>query len=157
MMHIYRICNSLCLEEYEFDNDMNAFFYGELNADNLVDKVGDLSIFYGEHIDNSNWIEPNKIKSVLLYLQKIKDVNNELSQNILGWVKSNDVTYKPELLNGFGYKGYHTHTPEEIREIDIYTADEKARKYLNKNEQYKWLSNQTTEKIEAIKEIMNEQ
>lgn len=153
-MHIYRICNSLSLEEYEFESDINAFFYGELNADNLVDKVGDLSLLYGENVDNSEWIEPHLIKEILLSLDKVKDVKDELSQNILDWVKSNEVTYKPELLNGFGYKGYHTHTPEEIREIDIYTADEKARKYLNKNEQYKWLSRLKSEDIERIKSLM---
>ena len=153
-MHIYRICNSLTLQEYEFNKELNAFFYGELNAANLVDKVGDLSLLYAECVNDSDWIEPHLIKKILLSLDKVKDVNEELSQNILDWVKSNEVTYKPQLLNGFGYIGYHTHTVEEIREIDIYTADEKARNYLSKNLKYKWLNRLNKEDIESIKNIM---
>lgn len=52
-MHVYRLYNSLTLEKYQYDEDLNALFYDGFNVDYIVDQIGDLSLLYAGNIDDS--------------------------------------------------------------------------------------------------------
>ena len=43
---------------------------------------------------------------------------------------------------------------QELREIDLYIDDEKARRYYSGYQNYKWLSTLPLKNIEAIKTMM---
>ena len=151
-MHIYRIYNSLCLDQYKYSNDMNAFIFGEKHADKVVNRVGDLQLYYEEKIDDSDWIEPSLVKSVLLNTTSAKGVSLDISAYILDLIKNEELIPQPESLNGYGYKGYNSdNILEDIIEIDICSAEEKSVKYYHNNNKYAWLSKITNDKFEDIK------
>lgn len=153
-MHVYRLYNSLTLEKYQYDEDLNALFYDGFNADYVVDQIGDLSLFYAEMIDDSDWISPQLIKEILIHFKKNRIIENNLTDDIVESIKNDDIVYKPELFNGLGYKCSMIDAGQELREIDLYIADEKARRYYSENQNYKWLSTLPLEEVEMIKTKM---
>lgn len=153
-MHVYRLYNSLTLEKYQYDEDLNALFYDGFNADYVVDQIGDLSLFYAEMIDDSDWISPQLIKEILIHFKKNRIIEKKMTDNIFESIKNDVIVYKPELFNGVGYKCSMIDAGQELREIDLYIADEKARRYYSENQNYKWLSTLPLENIEAIKTMM---
>ena len=150
-MHVYRLYNSLTLEKYQYDEDLNALFYDGFNADYVVDQIGDLSLFYAEMIDDSDWISPQLIKEILIHFKKNRKIEKKMTDNIFESIKNDVIVYKPELLNGVGYKCSMIDAGQELREIDLYIADEKARRYYSENQNYKWLSTLPLEEVEMIK------
>lgn len=153
-MHVYRLYNSLTLEKYQYDEDLNALFYDGFNADYVVDQIGDLSLFYAEMIDDSDWISPQLIKEILIHFKKNRIIEKKMTDNIFESIKNDVIVYKPELFNGEGYKCSMIDAGQELREIDLYIADEKARRYYSGYQNYKWLSTLPLENIEAIKTMM---
>ena len=153
-MHVYRLYNSLTLEKYQYDEDLNALFYDGFNADYIVDQIGDLSLFYAEMIDDSDWISPQLIKEILIHFKKNRIIENNVTDDIVESIKNDDIVYKPELFNGLGYKCSMIDAGQELREIDLYIADEKARRYYSENQNYKWLSTLPLEEVEMIKTKM---
>ncbi|MFL4614213.1 hypothetical protein ACJ5HV_03040 [Staphylococcus aureus] len=153
-MHVYRLYNSLTLEKYQYDEDLNALFYDGFNADYVVDQIGDLSLFYAEMIDDSDWISPQLIKEILIHFKKNRIIEKKMTDNIFESIKNDVIVYKPELFNGVGYKCSMIDAGQELREIDLYIADEKARRYYSGYQNYKWLSTLPLENIEAIKTMM---
>lgn len=153
-MHVYRLYNSLTLEKYQYDEDLNALFYDGFNADYVVDQIGDLSLFYAEMIDDSDWISPQLIKEILIHFKKNRIIENNVTDDIVESTKNDDIVYKPELFNGLGYKCSMIDAGQELREIDLYIADEKARRYYSENQNYKWLSTLPLEEVEMIKTKM---
>ncbi|CAD2078696.1 hypothetical protein [Jeotgalicoccus meleagridis] len=153
-MHVYRLYNSLTLEKYQYDEDLNALFYDGFNADYVVDQIGDLSLFYAEMIDDSDWISPQLIKEILIHFKKNRIIENNVTDDIVESIKNDDIVYKPELFNGLGYKCSMIDAGQELREIDLYIADEKARRYYSENQNYKWLSTLPLEEVEMIKTKM---
>lgn len=153
-MHVYRLYNSLTLEKYQYDEDLNALFYDGFNADYVVEQIGDLSLFYAEMIDDSDWISPQLIKEILIHFKKNRIIENNLTDDIVESIKNDDIVYKPELFNGLGYKCSMIDAGQELREIDLYIADEKARRYYSENQNYKWLSTLPLEEVEMIKTKM---
>lgn len=153
-MHVYRLYNSLTLEKYQYDEDLNALFYDGFNADYAVDQIGDLSLFYAEMIDDSDWISPQLIKEILIHFKKNRIIENNVTDDIVESIKNDDIVYKPELFNGLGYKCSMIDAGQELREIDLYIADEKARRYYSENQNYKWLSTLPLEEVEMIKTKM---
>lgn len=153
-MHVYRLYNSLTLEKYQYDEDLNALFYDGFNADYVVDQIGDLSLFYAEMIDDSDWISPQLIKEILIHFKKNRIIENNVTDDIVESIKNDDIVYKPELFNGLGYKCSMIDAGQELREIDLYIADEKARRYYSGNQNYKWLSTLPLEEVEMIKTKM---
>lgn len=153
-MHVYRLYNSLTLEKYQYDEDLNALFYDGFNADYVVDQIGDLSLFYAEMIDDSDWISPQLIKGILIHFKKNRIIENNVTDDIVESIKNDDIVYKPELFNGLGYKCSMIDAGQELREIDLYIADEKARRYYSENQNYKWLSTLPLEEVEMIKTKM---
>ena len=69
-MHVYRLYNTLTLEKYQYDEDLNALFYDGFNADYIVNQIGDLSLFYAENIDDSEWISHQLIKNILIHFME---------------------------------------------------------------------------------------
>lgn len=126
-MHVYRLYNSLTLEKYQYDEDLNALFYDGFNADYVVDQIVDLSLFYAEMIDDSDWISPQLIKEILIHFKKNRIIEKKMTDNIFESIKNDVIVYKPELFNGVGYKCSMIDAGQELREIDLYIADEKAR------------------------------
>lgn len=153
-MHVYRLYNSLTLEKYQYDEDLNALFYDGFNADYVVDQIGDLSLFYAEMIDDSDWISPQLIKEILIHFKKNRIIENNVTDDIVESIKNDDIVYKPELFNGLGYKCSMIDAGQELRGIDLYIADEKARRYYSENQNYKWLSTLPLEEVEMIKTKM---
>lgn len=153
-MHVYRLYNSLTLEKYQYDEDLNALFYDGFNADYVVDQIGDLSLFYAEMIDDSDWISPQLIKEILIHFKKNRIIENNVTDDIVESIKNDDIVYKPDLFNGLGYKCSMIDAGQELREIDLYIADEKARRYYSENQNYKWLSTLPLEEVEMIKTKM---
>lgn len=153
-MHVYRLYNSLTLEKYQYDEDLNALFYDGFNADYVVDQIGDLSLFYAEMIDDSDWISPQLIKEILIHFKKNRIIENNVTDDIVESIKNDDIVYKLELFNGLGYKYSMIDAGQELREIDLYIADEKARRYYSENQNYKWLSTLPLEEVEMIKTKM---
>lgn len=153
-MHVYRLYNNLTLEKYQYDEDLNALFYDGFNADYVVDQIGDLSLFYAEMIDDSDWISPQLIKEILIHFKKNRIIENNVTDDIVESIKNDDIVYKPELFNGLGYKCSMIDAGQELREIDLYIADEKARRYYSENQNYKWLSTLPLEEVEMIKTKM---
>lgn len=153
-MHVYRLYNSLTLEKYQYDEDLNALFYDGFNADYVVEQIGDLSLFYAEMIDDSDWISPQLIKEILIHFKKNRIIENNVTDDIVESIKNDDIVYKPELFNGLGYKCSMIDAGQELREIDLYIADEKARRYYSENQNYKWLSTLPLEEVEMIKTKM---
>lgn len=153
-MHVYRLYNSLTLEKYQYDEDLNALFYDGFNADYVVDQIGDLSLFYAEMIDDSDWISPQLIKEILIHFKKNRIIEKKMTDNIFESIKNDVIVYKPELFNGVGYKCSMIDAGQELREIDLYIADEKARRYYSENQNYKWLSTLPLEEVEMIKTKM---
>lgn len=153
-MHVYRLYNSLTLEKYQYDEDLNALFYDGFNADYVVDQIGDLSLFYAEMIDDNDWISPQLIKEILIHFKKNRIIENNVTDDIVESIKNDDIVYKPELFNGLGYKCSMIDAGQELREIDLYIADEKARRYYSENQNYKWLSTLPLEEVEMIKTKM---
>ena len=153
-MHVYRLYNSLTLEKYQYDEDLNALFYDGFNADYVVDQIGDLSLFYAEMIDDSDWISPQLIKEILIHFKKNRKIEKKMTDNIFESIKNDVIVYKPELFNGVGYKCSMIDAGQELREIDLYIADEKARRYYSENQNYKWLSTLPLEEVEMIKTKM---
>lgn len=153
-MHVYRLYNSLTLEKYQYDEDLNALFYDGFNADYVVDQIGDLSLFYAEMIDDSDWISPQLIKEILIHFKKNRIIENNVTDDIVESIKNDDIVYKPELFNGLGFKCSMIDAGQELREIDLYIADEKARRYYSENKNYKWLSTLPLEEVEMIKTKM---
>lgn len=153
-MHVYRLYNSLTLEKYQYDEDLNALFYDGFNADYVVDQIGDLSLFYAEMIDDSDWISPQLIKEILIHFKKNRIIENNVTDDIVESIKNDDIVYKQELFNGLGYKYSMIDAGQELREIDLYIADEKARRYYSENQNYKWLSTLPLEEVEMIKTKM---
>ena len=153
-MHVYRLYNSLTLEKYQYDEDLNALFYDGFNADYIVDQIGDLSLFYAENIDDSEWISPQLIKNILIHFMEHRAIEQKIADNIFEFIKNDDIACKPELFNGEGYKCSIIGAGQELREIDLYIADEKARRYYSKNQNYKWLNKLALEEIEGIKNKM---
>lgn len=139
-MHVYRLYNSLTLEKYQYDEDLNALFYDGFNADYVVDQIGDLSLFYAEMIDDSDWISPQLIKEILIHFKKNRIIEKKMTDNIFESIKNDVIVYKPELFNGVGYKCSMIDAGQELREIDLYIDDEKARRYYSGYQNYKWLS-----------------
>ena len=82
-MHVYRLYNSLTLEKYQYDEDLNALFYDGFNADYVVDQIGDLSLFYAEMIDDSDWISPQLIKEILIHFKKNRIIENNVTDDIV--------------------------------------------------------------------------
>ena len=153
-MHVYRLYNSLTLEKYQYDEDLNALFYDGFNADYVVDQIGDLSLFYAEMIDDSDWISPQLIKEILIHFKKNRKIEKKMTDNIFESIKNDVIVYKPELLNGVGYKCSMIDAGQELREIDLYIDDEKARRYYSGYQNYRWLSTLPLKNIEAIKTMM---
>lgn len=160
-LHAFRIYNPLTLEEYKYDEDMNGLFWGEnkYRAEYVVDQVGELSLFYSENFDDSEWITPNLIAEILIKLDDNYDDVEELRDHVFFCIKYDELIYKPEIFNGMGYKSSVTYagdyiSHQELKEIDIYIADEKARKYYSTNQDYKWLSTLESKDIEIVKNIM---
>ena len=153
-MHVYRLYNSLTLEKYQYDEDLNALFYDGFNADYVVDQIGDLSLFYAEMIDDSDWISPQLIKEILIHFKKNRIIEKKMTDNIFESIKNDVIVYKPELFNGVGYKCSMIDAGQELREIDLYIDDEKARRYYSRNQNYKWLSTLPLEEVEMIKTKM---
>ena len=153
-MHVYRLYNSLTLEKYQYDEDLNALFYDGFNADYVVDQIGDLSLFYAEMIDDSDWISPQLIKEILIHFKKNRIIENNVTDDIVESIKNDDIVYKPELFNGLGYKCSMIDAGQELREIDLYIDDEKARRYYSGYQNYKLLSTLPLEEVEMIKTKM---
>lgn len=153
-MHVYRLYNSLTLEKYQYDEDLNALFYDGFNADYIVDQIGDLSLFYAENIDDSEWISPQLIKNILIHFMEHRIIEQKNADTIFEFIKNDEITYKPELFNGEGYKCSIIGAGQELREIDLYIADDKARRYYSENQNYKWLNKLRLEEVEVIKNKM---
>lgn len=150
-MHIYRIYNSLSLDPHKYSIDMNAFILGEKHADKVVDKVGDLQLYYGEYIDDSDWINPNLIKAVLLKTTSAKDLNSDITNYLLDLIENEKLIPYPEILNGDGYKWYKSnYVKEDIIEIDICSAEEKSVNYYRNNNNHAWFSKVSNDKFENI-------
>ena len=81
-------------------------------------------------------------------------IEQKIADNIFEFIKNDDIAYKPELFNGEGYKCSIIGAGQELREIDLYIADEKARRYYSENQNYKWLSTLPLEEVEMIKTKM---
>ena len=77
-----------------------------------------------------------------------------MTDNIFESIKNDVIVYKPELFNGVGYKCSMIDAGQELREIDLYIDDEKARRYYSGYQNYKWLSTLPLKNIEAIKTMM---
>ena len=76
------------------------------------------------------------------------------ADTIFEFIKNDEITYKPELFNGEGYKCSIIGAGQELREIDLYIADDKARRYYSENQNYKWLNQLAGEEVEVIKNKM---
>lgn len=105
-------------------------------------------------IDDSDWISPQLIKEILIHFKKNRIIENNVTDDIVESIKNDDIVYKPELFNGLGYKCSMIDAGQELREIDLYIADEKARRYYSENQNYKWLSTLPLEEVEMIKTKM---
>ena len=101
-MHVYRLYNSLTLEKYQYDEELNALFYDGFNAGYVVDQIGDLSLFYAEMIDDSDWISPQLIKEILIHFKKNRIIENNGTDDIVERIKNADIVYRPELFSGLG-------------------------------------------------------
>lgn len=155
-MHIYRVHNSLCMDEYKFNSEQNAFFLGGMHATNIVDKVGDLALYYSAHIDDSDWIEPHKIKDILLSLKKVKEIDGDESNKVLDLIKNEEVQPGLPQINGEGYTCYDSiYLSHELRSIDIVSADWKSAKHYMKHKKYSWLSKLSKSDFEVIEKHLS--
>lgn len=151
MKILYRIYNSLTLDEYKFNKNENAFLYVDENKEFLPNIIGDLIIKYELEVDDSEWISPTLIKDVLLKFPDITDIESDLENDLLEVMDSVDFTPEEyELVGNVLYKttddvieklGYRVFQMDNlvVRQLDICDLREIALKYHANNDDSFWL------------------
>lgn len=166
MKILYRIYNSLTLDEYKFNKDENAFLYVDENTEFLTNIIGDLIVKYELEVDDSEWISPTLINDILSKFSDITVIESDLENDLLEVMDSvnftpeeyelvGNVFYKKtdELIENLGYRVFQMDNLV-VRQLDICDLREIALDYHVNNDEPFWLNRLSNDDNQVVLQMM---